>query len=87
MLAMHYVPHTALAFASIEHILRDLHYGWLLRYMHANGASAFFLVLYMHIARGLHYCSYASPREATWLSGALLLVIAMGTAFLGYVLP
>nr|WGW14682.1 cytochrome b [Chroothece mobilis] len=86
-LAMHYVPHASMAFASIEHILRDVQLGWLLRYAHANGASFFFGVLYLHIFRGLYYASYMAPREATWLLGVLLFFLLILTAFIGYVLP
>lgn len=86
-LAMHYVPHSSMAFASVEHILRDVHYGWLLRYTHANGASFFFAVLYIHIFRGLYYASYMAPREWTWLLGVLLFFLLILTAFIGYVLP
>lgn len=86
-LAMHYVPHSSMAFASIEHILRDVHFGWLLRYTHANGASFFFAILYLHIFRGLYYASYMAPRESTWLLGVLLFFLLILTAFIGYVLP
>lgn len=86
-LAMHYTPHVDLAFISVEHIMRDVNYGWLLRYTHANGASMFFLMVYIHIARGLYYGSYTSPRELLWSVGVFLFLIMMGTAFLGYVLP
>jgi quinol-cytochrome oxidoreductase complex cytochrome b subunit len=86
-LAMHYTPHVDLAFASVEHIMRDVNNGWLIRYAHANGASFFFLVVYIHIARGLYYGSYMSPREHLWCSGVLIFVLMMATAFIGYVLP
>jgi ubiquinol-cytochrome c reductase cytochrome b subunit len=86
-LAMHYTPHVDLAFASVEHIMRDVNNGWLIRYAHANGASFFFLVVYIHIARGLYYGSYMSPREHLWGSGVLIFVLMMATAFIGYVLP
>ena len=86
-LAMHYTPHVDLAFASVEHIMRDVNNGWLIRYAHANGASFFFLVVYIHIARGLDYGSYMSPREHLWASGVLIFVLMMATAFIGYVLP
>jgi ubiquinol-cytochrome c reductase cytochrome b subunit len=86
-LAMHYTPHVDLAFASVEHIMRDVNNGWLIRYAHANGASFFFLVVYIHIARGLYYGSYMSPREHLWASGVLIFVLMMATAFIGYVLP
>ena len=86
-LAMHYTPHVDLAFASVEHIMRDVNNGWLIRYAHANGASFFFLVVYIHIARGLYYGSYMAPREHLWCSGVLIFVLMMATAFMGYVLP
>jgi ubiquinol-cytochrome c reductase cytochrome b subunit len=86
-LAMHYTPHVDLAFASVEHIMRDVNNGWLIRYAHANGASFFFLVVYIHIARGMYYGSYMSPREHLWGSGVLIFVLMMATAFIGYVLP
>lgn len=86
-LAMHYTPHVDLAFASVEHIMRDVNNGWLIRYVHANGASFFFLVVYIHIGRGLYYGSYMAPREHLWASGVLLFVLMMATAFIGYVLP
>nr|AAG30912.1 cytochrome b [Pontoporia blainvillei] len=84
-LAMHYTPDTSTAFSSVAHICRDVNYGWLIRYLHANGASMFFICLYMHIGRGLYYGSYAF-RE-TWNIGVLLLLAVMATAFMGYVLP
>jgi quinol-cytochrome oxidoreductase complex cytochrome b subunit len=87
VLAMHYVPHVDLAFASVEHIVRDVNYGWLLRYMHANGASMFFLVVYIHLFRGLYYGSYKAPRELLWWLGIVILLLMMMTAFMGYVLP
>src|ERR1700740_201067 len=86
-LAMHYTPHVDLGFISVEHIMRDVNYGWLLRYTHANGASMFFLMVYIHIARGLYYGSYTSPRELLWSVGVFIFLIMIGTAFLGYVLP
>jgi|TARA_B110000208_G_scaffold40706_1_gene53849 quinol-cytochrome oxidoreductase complex cytochrome b subunit len=86
-LAMHYTPHVDLAFASVEHIMRDVNNGWLIRYVHANGGSFFFLVVYIHIGRGLYYGSYMAPREHLWASGVLLFVLMMATAFIGYVLP
>jgi len=86
-LAMHYTPHIDLAFHSVEHIMRDVNYGWLLRYMHANGASMFFLVVYIHIFRGLYYGSFMSPRIFTWTAGVVIFILMMATAFLGYVLP
>jgi len=86
-LAMHYAPHVDYAFASVEHIMRDVPYGWLLRYTHANGGSMFFIVVYAHIFRGLYYGSYRSPRVIVWLLGVLIFLLMMATAFLGYVLP
>jgi ubiquinol-cytochrome c reductase cytochrome b subunit len=86
-LAMHYTPHVDLAFASVEHIMRDVEGGWFLRYLHANGASMFFIVVYLHIFRGLYYGSYASPRELVWLVGVVILLLMIITAFIGYVLP
>jgi ubiquinol-cytochrome c reductase cytochrome b subunit len=87
ILAMHYVPSATLAFASIEHIMRDVNYGWLIRYMHTNGASFFFLAVYLHIFRGMYYGSYKSPREVLWILGVIIYVLMMATAFMGYVLP
>jgi len=86
-LAMHYTGHVDLAFASVEHIMRDVNNGWLIRYAHANWASFFFLVVYIHIGRGLYYGSYMTPREHLWCSGVLIFVLMMATAFIGYVLP
>lgn len=86
-LAMHYTPHVDLAFLSVEHIMRDVEGGWLLRYMHANGASMFFIVTYLHMFRGLFYGSYASPREFLWCIGVIILLLMIITAFIGYVLP
>ena len=86
-LAMHYVPIADLAFISVEHIMRDLVYGWFLRYTHANGSSMFFLCVYIHIARGIYYGSYVFPRHLTWISGIIVFILMMATAFLGYVLP
>lgn len=87
ILAMHYVPSTALAFASVEHIMRDVNYGWLIRYVHANGASMFFIAVYIHMFRGLYYGSYKAPREVLWILGVLIYLLMMATAFFGYVLP
>ncbi len=87
ILAMHYTPHTAFAFDSVERIMRDVNYGWLIRYIHMNGASAFFIVVYIHIFRGLYFGSYKSPREILWILGVIILLCMMATAFLGYVLP
>jgi len=86
-LAMHYTPHIDMAFASVEHIMRDVEGGWFLRYLHANGASMFFIVVYLHILRGLYYGSYASPRELVWILGVVILLLMIITAFIGYVLP
>jgi len=87
VLAMHYTPTVEGAFASIEHIMRDVNYGWLIRYIHMNGASFFFIVVYIHIFRGLYYGSYKSPREVLWWLGLVILLLMMATAFMGYVLP
>jgi ubiquinol-cytochrome c reductase cytochrome b subunit len=87
ILAMHYVPSSKLAFDSIEHIMRDVNFGWLIRYLHTNGASFFFLAVYMHIFRGMYYGSYKSPREVLWILGVIIYVLMMATAFMGYVLP
>jgi ubiquinol-cytochrome c reductase cytochrome b subunit len=87
VLAMHYTPNADLAFNSVEHIMRDVNYGWLIRYIHANGASMFFLAVYIHIARGLYYGSYKAPREVLWLLGCVIYLLMMATAFMGYVLP
>jgi quinol-cytochrome oxidoreductase complex cytochrome b subunit len=87
VLAMHYTPHVDHAFNSIEQIMRDVNYGWLLRYLHANGASMFFLAGYIHLARGLYYGSYKEPREVLWILGVILLLLMIATGFMGYVLP
>ncbi|WP_444454982.1 cytochrome b [Rhodobacter capsulatus] len=87
VLAMHYTPHIDMAFASVEHIMRDVNGGWAIRYIHANGASLFFLAVYIHIFRGLYYGSYKAPREITWIVGMVIYLLMMGTAFMGYVLP
>jgi ubiquinol-cytochrome c reductase cytochrome b subunit len=86
-LAMHYVPSADGAFASVEHIMRNVNAGWALRYTHAVGASLFFFAVYLHIFRGLYYGSYKVPREVTWIIGMLIYVLMMATAFMGYVLP
>ncbi|MDD4976999.1 MAG: cytochrome b N-terminal domain-containing protein [Gallionella sp.] len=86
-LAMHYKADIALSFDSIQHIMRDVNYGWLLRYMHATGASAFFFVIFVHMARTLYYGSYRAPRELLWWTGQGLLLLLMATAFMGYLLP
>ncbi|MBA4013804.1 MAG: cytochrome b [Phenylobacterium sp.] len=87
VLAMHYVPHVDHAFASVERIMRDVNYGWLIRYMHANGASMFFIAVYIHMFRGLYYGSYKAPREVLWILGCVIYLLMMATAFMGYVLP
>ena len=87
VLAMHYVPHVDHAFASVERIMRDVNYGWLIRYMHANGASMFFIAVYIHMLRGLYYGSYKAPREVLWILGCVIYLLMMATAFMGYVLP
>jgi len=87
VLAMHYVAHADLAFGSVEHIMRDINYGWLIRYVHANGSSMFFLAVYIHIFRALFYGSYKAPREMIWIIGILIYMLMMATAFMGYVLP
>jgi ubiquinol-cytochrome c reductase cytochrome b subunit len=86
-LAMHYSPNITEAFNSIEHIMRDVNNGWLVRYLHSNTASAFFFLVYLHIGRGIYYGSYKSPRTLVWIIGTIILIAMMGTAFLGYVLP
>ncbi len=86
-LAMHYTPSVAEAFNSVEHIMRDVNNGWLIRYLHANTASAFFFLVYLHVGRGLYYGSYKAPRTLTWIIGSIILIVMMATAFLGYVLP
>lgn len=87
ILAMHYTPHVDHAFDSVENIMRNVNYGWLIRYTHAVGASMFFAVVYAHIARGLFYGSYKSPREMVWFIGIVIFIVMMATAFMGYVLP
>ncbi|HKK28831.1 MAG TPA: cytochrome b/b6 [Alphaproteobacteria bacterium] len=87
VLAMHYTPHVDHAFASVERIMRDVNYGWAIRFVHMNGASFFFIVVYIHIFRGLYYGSYKSPRELLWILGVVILLLMMATAFMGYVLP
>jgi len=87
ILAMHYTPHVSMAFQSAEHIMRDVNYGWLIRYTHMNGATLFFIAVYLHIFRGLYYGSYKAPREVTWIIGMLIYLAMMATGFLGYVLP
>lgn len=87
VLAMHYTPHVDHAFNSVEHIMRNVNYGWLIRYMHAVGASMFFIAVYLHIFRGIYYGSYKKPRELLWHIGIIIFIIMMATAFMGYVLP
>jgi len=87
VLAMHFTPHVTLAFDSVERVMRDVNYGWLIRYIHMNGASFFFIVVYIHIFRGMYYGSYKAPREILWGLGVIILLLMMATAFMGYVLP
>ena len=87
VLAMHYTPHVDMAFNSVEHIMRDVNYGWLLRYLHSNGASMFFVAVYIHMFRGMYYGSYKEPREVLWILGVIIYLLMMATGFLGYVLP
>src|SRR6476661_9048233 len=87
VLAMHYTPHVDYAFNSVESIMRDVNYGWLLRYLHSNGASFFFVAVYAHIARGMYYGSYKEPREVLWILGVILFLLMVVTGFMGYVLP
>lgn len=87
VLAMHYAANDAVAFSSVEHIMRDVNWGWAMRYAHANGASAFFVVIYLHIFRGFYYSSYKAPREMIWLIGVVIFLLMMATGFMGYVLP
>ena len=87
VLAMHYTPHVDFAFNSVEAIMRDVNYGWLLRYLHSNGASFFFVAVYAHIARGMYYGSYKEPREVLWILGVILFLLMVVTGFMGYVLP
>ena len=86
-LAMHYIPHVSFAFNSVEHIMRDVNKGWFVRYFHANGASAFFAVVYFHILKGFIYKSYSFSNKTVWFSGILIFILMMATAFVGYVLP
>jgi quinol-cytochrome oxidoreductase complex cytochrome b subunit len=87
VLATQYTPSTALAFDSVQRIMRDVNYGWLIRYIHMNGASMFFLIVYTHLFRGLYYGSYKYPRELLWILGVVILLLMIATAFMGYVLP
>ncbi len=87
VLATNYTPHTTMAFDSVERIMRDVPSGWLMRYLHMNGASFFFIAVYIHIFRGMYYGSYKSPRELLWILGVIIFLLMMATAFMGYVLP
>jgi ubiquinol-cytochrome c reductase cytochrome b/c1 subunit len=87
LVSMHYTPHIDLAFLSIEFFMRQIDFGWLVRYVHANGASMFFGSMYLHIGRGIFYGSYSYPRASLWVSGVVLFILVMATAFIGYVLP
>ena len=87
VLAMHYTPHVDYAFNSVEHIMRDVNWGWFIRYGHANGASMFFVAVYIHMFRGLYYGSYKAPREILWILGVIIYLLMMATGFMGYVLP
>jgi ubiquinol-cytochrome c reductase cytochrome b/c1 subunit len=87
VLAMHYTPESTMAFNSVESIMRDVNYGWLLRYLHSNGASMFFVAVYIHMFRGMYYGSYKEPREVLWILGVILYMLMMATGFLGYTLP
>jgi len=87
VLVMHYTPEATMAFVSVEHIMRDVNYGWLMRYAHSNGASMFFIAVYIHILRGLYYGSYKAPREVLWILGVIIYLLMMATGFMGYVLP
>ena len=87
VLVMHYTPHLDMAFASVEHIMRNVNGGHMIRYLHMNGASLFFVAVYAYIFRGLYYGSYKAPREVTWIIGMIIYVLMMATVFMGYVLP
>ena len=87
VLVMHYTPHVDYAFQSVEHIMRDVNWGWFMRYTHANGASMFFIAVYIHMLRGLYFGSYKAPREVLWILGVVIFLLMMATAFMGYVLP
>jgi ubiquinol-cytochrome c reductase cytochrome b/c1 subunit len=87
MLAMYYTPNADYAFDSVQRIMRDVNYGWLIRYIHMNGASMFFLIVYIHLFRGLYYGSYKYPRELLWMLGVVILLLMIATSFMGYVLP
>src|SRR5258706_12619482 len=87
VLTMHYTPEATMAFNSVEHIMRDVNYGWLVRYLHSNGASMFFLAGYIHMFRGMYYGSYKAPREVLWILGVVIYLQMMATGFMGYVRP
>ncbi|MGI9482262.1 MAG: cytochrome b [Hyphomicrobiales bacterium] len=87
VLVMHYTPHVSMAFDSVEHIMRDVNYGWMIRYIHAVGASMFFIAVYIHMLRGLYYGSYKAPREILWILGVIIYILMMAAGFMGYVLP
>ena len=87
ILAMHYTPEATMAFNSVESIVRDVNYGWLLRNLHASGASMFFIAVYVHMFRNLYYGSFKAPREVLWILGVILYLLMMATSFMGYVLP
>ncbi|MBO0756471.1 MAG: cytochrome b N-terminal domain-containing protein, partial [Bradyrhizobiaceae bacterium] len=87
VLVMHYTPEATLAFDSVEHIMRNVNYGWLLRYLHSNGASMFFVAVYIHMFRGMYYGSYKEPREVLWILGVIIYILMIATGFMGYVLP
>src|SRR5436853_7794938 len=87
ILVMHYTPHADMAFNSVEHIMRDVNYGWLLRYLHSNGASMFFVAVYIHMARGMYYGSYKEPLEVLWILGVILSLLMIAMGFLGYTPP
>src|SRR5512135_2055142 len=87
ILAMHYTPHADMAFNSVESIMRDVNYGWLLRYLHSSGASMFFIAVYIHMLRGFYYGSYKEPREIHWILGLIIYLLMMATGFLGSALP
>jgi quinol-cytochrome oxidoreductase complex cytochrome b subunit len=86
-MAMQYAPSALIAFESIERVMREIDFGWFIRYVHSNGASFFFFVVYIHMLRGLWYLSYLLPRQIVWYTGVIIYLIMMATAFMGYVLP
>ena len=87
VLAMHFIPDATMAFVSVEQFMRDVNFGWLLRYLHSNGASMFFVAVYIHMFRSMYYGSYQEPREVLWILGVIIFLLMIATAFLGYVLP